>query len=80
MAEVSGDGAVLVPPGAVTDLADALEAQLSGGDQVDARRRQGLDLAARYTWESCAQSHVDAYRWAAAAWKNPGRGTEGGDR
>jgi glycosyltransferase involved in cell wall biosynthesis len=80
MADISGDAAVLVSPGAVTDLADALEAQLSGGPEVDARRRRGLDLAARYTWERCADRHVDVYRWAVDAHDGPGPGTEGGDR
>jgi glycosyltransferase involved in cell wall biosynthesis len=80
MAEVSDHAAVLVAPGAVTDLADALRAQLAGGPEVGNRRDLGLDVAARYTWELCADRHVDAYRWAVADRVEPAPGTEGGDR
>jgi glycosyltransferase involved in cell wall biosynthesis len=67
MAEVSGDAALLVPAGAVADLADALEAQLSGAAETDRRRRRGIERAAGYTWERCADRHVEVYRWAADA-------------
>ena len=56
------------------------EAQLAGGAEVDARRRRGLDLAAGYTWERCADSHMDAYRWAVGRTAGSGPGTDGGDR
>ena len=80
MAEVSGDAAVLVPSGSVTDLAQALVAQLTGGPGVDDRRRRGIDRAASYTWDRCADRHVDAYRWAAGAHDGPAPGTAGDDR
>jgi glycosyltransferase involved in cell wall biosynthesis len=65
MAEVSGDAALLVSSGDGPGLAGALEAQLRGGADVDARRRRGLDLAVGYTWERSADGHMAAYRWAA---------------
>jgi glycosyltransferase involved in cell wall biosynthesis len=80
MAEVSGDAAVLVGAGAVGDLADAIEAQLAGGAEVEARRRQGLERARFYTWERCAARHREAYRWAIDAYGGGARGGVGGDR
>jgi len=80
MAEVSGDTAVLVPPGSVDALADALVAQLSGGPEVEDRRRRGIELAARYTWDRCADDHLEAYQWASRAPDGPGPGADGVDR
>ncbi len=80
MAEVSGDAAVLVAPGQIGDLAEALAAQITGGSEVEARRRRGLDRAERYTWERCAEGHMDAYRWAFDQSDRPGPGADGDDR
>ena len=62
MAEVVGDAARLFPPGETQELARALEETVSGGPEVEDRRRRGLELAARYTWEACAASHMEVYR------------------
>ena len=62
MAEVVGDAARLFPPGDTEELARALEETVRGGPVVDDRRRRGVELAARYTWENSAASHVDVYR------------------
>jgi glycosyltransferase involved in cell wall biosynthesis len=62
MEEVADGAAVLVPPSDPEALASALEAVLAGGQDVEARRRQGVELAARYTWEACADAHVEVYR------------------
>ncbi len=80
MAEVSGDAALLVSPGAVVDLAHALEAQVTGGADVEDRRRRGIEVAAGYTWESCAARHMDAYRFAASGRGRPRPGGSTGDR
>jgi glycosyltransferase involved in cell wall biosynthesis len=80
MAEVSGDAAVLVAAGDVADLAEGLRAQLAGGAEVEARRLRGIDRAGRYTWERCAQQHMEAYRWAADSYAGAERGAEGDDR
>jgi glycosyltransferase involved in cell wall biosynthesis len=79
MAEVSGEAALLVAPRSVEELAAALEAQLAGGADVDVRRRRGIDAAAGYTWQRCAQSHIEAYRWAADNYDGPGPGPGVGD-
>ncbi len=65
MAEVTGGAAVLVTPGSVPELADALEQVLRAGGDVEQRRRLGLEVAAAHTWEASAAHHVCAYRWAA---------------
>lgn len=78
MAEVSGDAALLVASGNVAELADALGSQLSGGPGDHARRQRGLELARGYTWEVCAERHMEAYRWAvhAGAAAGPGGGSD----
>jgi glycosyltransferase involved in cell wall biosynthesis len=80
MAEVTGEAALLVASGAVGELAHALEAQLADGPDVEIRRRQGLELAARYTWERSAEKHLEAYRWALDSYDGRGPGAAGGDR
>jgi glycosyltransferase involved in cell wall biosynthesis len=80
MAEVSGDAAVLVEAGAVADLAEGLRCQLAGGAEVEARRARGLERAGRYTWERCAEQHMEAYRWAVDSYAGGGQGADGDDR
>jgi glycosyltransferase involved in cell wall biosynthesis len=76
MAEVAGDAAVLVTPGSVPELADALEEVVSGRGDLEGRRRLGLEVAAAHTWEASAAHHVSAYRWAATrAGVPPGPGS-----
>ncbi len=62
MAEVTGDAALLVAPGAIDDLAEALEAALAGGPEVERRRDLGFEVASRYTWAASARSHAEVYR------------------
>ncbi len=62
MAEVTGGAAVLVPPGDVDALAEALEATVAGGPEVERRRTLGSDVAARYTWAASAEAHAAVYR------------------
>jgi glycosyltransferase involved in cell wall biosynthesis len=65
MAEMAGDAAMVVSPGSVDELAQALSAALDGGPDVRERRQKGLGVAARHTWAASAASHLEAYRWAA---------------
>jgi len=62
MAEVTGDAAMLVAPGATDALAEALEAAVAGGPDVDRRRALGFEVAANYTWAASARAHTDVYR------------------
>jgi glycosyltransferase involved in cell wall biosynthesis len=80
MAEVTGDAALLVSPGNVAELADALDAGVTGGAAVEERRALGLLIASPYTWERSAAGHVEAYRWAAASYDGRPPGTGHGDR
>jgi glycosyltransferase involved in cell wall biosynthesis len=65
MAEMAGDAALLVPPGRVDLLAEAIDTALRSGASAEQRRRVGLERAAEHTWAQSADGHVAAYRWAA---------------
>ena len=69
MAELAGSSALLVPPGEPRALATAIETALAAEDSPEAARRRasGLETAARYTWEACAEGHLEVYRQAAGA-------------
>jgi glycosyltransferase involved in cell wall biosynthesis len=76
MAEVAGAAAVLVEPGDVVELAEAIETALESADpagRAGQRREQGLVIAADHTWDASAGRHMEAYRYAA------GRRTLDGD-
>lgn len=79
MEEVAGDAAVLVAPGDVAGLAEALDTILAqrGTDDPgrDGRRRHGLEVAAAHTWAASAARHAEAYRMAARGRRRPVRGT-----
>jgi glycosyltransferase involved in cell wall biosynthesis len=59
-----------VGAGDVGELADALDAVLSGtigSTRAEERRLAGLRVAAARTWDASAAIHMDAYRTAIAA-------------
>jgi len=62
MQEVAGGAALLVPPGRADLLAEAIDAAVAGGPEIEERRRLGRDVAARHTWERSAAAHVEVYR------------------
>lgn len=53
--EVAGDGAVLVDPYNVGEIASALGELLRNGQLAAIMRQKGLDLVQRYTWHDCAK-------------------------
>ncbi len=69
MEEVAGDASVLVEPGDVRGLADALDARLTHSSEANGseedRRRRGFDIVSGHTWAASAERHLDAYRSAA---------------
>jgi glycosyltransferase involved in cell wall biosynthesis len=58
MEEVAAGAAFLAPPGDVFRLAGALEWAMEGDAE---RRRLGLEVAARHTWEASAAAHTAVY-------------------
>jgi glycosyltransferase involved in cell wall biosynthesis len=66
MAEMAGGAALLVPPGTVGPLAEALAATLDAGPETD-RRALGLEVAAGRTWEASVAEHLRAYALAQQA-------------
>jgi glycosyltransferase involved in cell wall biosynthesis len=66
MATALGEAALLVEPGSVDQLADAIDGLLSGDPKAAARREVGLTRVAGLTWEASAALHAEAYRIAAA--------------
>jgi glycosyltransferase involved in cell wall biosynthesis len=67
MEDVTAGAALLVPPGDDEALAEATEAALAGGSEIDRLREQGPRVAAEYSWARGAQRHVEAYRKAVSA-------------
>lgn len=64
MAEVSGDGALLVDPLDTAQIAAAVRE--AAGEQGASLGAAGRVNAARYTWEASAAAHVEVYREAVA--------------
>jgi glycosyltransferase involved in cell wall biosynthesis len=65
MAEFAAGAALLVPPGDVGALADALGAALDEG-RDGPRRARGIAVAAARTWEESVVRHLRAYEMARA--------------
>jgi glycosyltransferase involved in cell wall biosynthesis len=66
MAELAGAAALLVPPGSVTPLAEAIATALDQGRETR-RRGLGLAVAAERTWEASVAEHIRAYALARSA-------------
>ena len=62
MEEVAGGASLLVPPSDADRLAAALEAALDAGPGHAERRRLGLEVAQRHTWDASAAAHAEVYR------------------
>jgi alpha-1,3-rhamnosyl/mannosyltransferase len=63
--EVAGAAATPVPPDDVEALAHQMELLLDD-DMARQAISRGLVQAARFTWQACARSALDAYRKAIA--------------
>jgi glycosyltransferase involved in cell wall biosynthesis len=63
--EVTGDGAVLVPPGDVDALAGAIAGLLEADDVREAVIERGRVRAKLFTWSACGQGLADLYESAA---------------
>ena len=65
--EVTGDGALLVPPGDVDALAEALLKALTDEAERAALIERGLHRAGSFSWQECAAGLADLYAAAHAA-------------
>jgi glycosyltransferase involved in cell wall biosynthesis len=65
MAEVVGDAAMLVPPGATPALAATLASMVDDPSLPARLRELGPVQAAPFTWESAVRRHLEAYRLGA---------------
>jgi glycosyltransferase involved in cell wall biosynthesis len=63
--ELAGDAAVLVTPGDVDALADAIARVVTDHELRSRLSADGLARAATFTWERSVAGHLDAYRRAA---------------
>jgi glycosyltransferase involved in cell wall biosynthesis len=61
MSDVAGTAAVLVDPRKATSIAAGLEEALSDGAEGVRRRKEGIEIAAKYTWERSAEGHAAAF-------------------
>jgi glycosyltransferase involved in cell wall biosynthesis len=62
--EIAGDAALLVPPGDVDALAQAVARIVRDDDLRATLRARGLERARHFTWERAAAEHVEVYREA----------------
>ena len=62
MPEIAGEAGVLLPPGDVPALTQAIQHLLSDPAERQRRSRLGLQRAAQFTWERCAAQTLDIYR------------------
>jgi hypothetical protein len=65
MEEFSRGAALLVEPGSVPALADALETTLAQGRDTP-RRELGIQVAQERTWDRSVAQHIHAYQVALA--------------
>lgn len=59
--EVCGDAAVMFDPHSPRAIADAITEAIARTAEL---QNKGLEQARKFTWENCANSHEDAYRYA----------------
>lgn len=75
MEEIVDGAALMVRPGDTAELAAALFETVKGGVDVEGRRRLGLELAGRYTWDASAAAHLQLFRDVAVRSRSvPGSG------
>lgn len=60
--ELAGDGAVFVPPNNVIALREAVDALMANALSRVKLAERGLQQAARFSWERCADETASAYK------------------
>lgn len=61
-----GEGALMVPAGDASALAEAMRRVASDADLRSRLAAAGPAVASRYTWEACARRHIEIYREVSA--------------
>lgn len=61
MPEVAGENAILVDPGNVNEIADAMQTLASDKTLSGHLSRTGLDRARQFTWDTCANKMINIY-------------------
>jgi len=69
LSEVAGDAALMVSPGNVPELAEALVRLKNDRSLQNTLRRRGLERVPRYTWEATARATLQVYEEAAGRGK-----------
>jgi glycosyltransferase involved in cell wall biosynthesis len=62
MPEIAGEAGVLVPPGDISALGQAIEHLLSDPAERQRRSALGLERAARFTWQRTAAQTLEVYK------------------
>jgi len=60
--EIAGDAAIMVTPGNVDELEQALLLVLNNSDQKQQMHNRGLEQAAQFTWERAARETLAVYK------------------
>ncbi len=60
--EVAGDAAILVDPNDAHALADAINYVLNDAAEAARLRKAGIERAAAFTWDACAEATLAVYR------------------
>lgn len=63
--EIASDGALLVEPGDVRGLREAMKRVLTEPSLASALSKKGIERASRYTWDAAARATVDIWKRAA---------------
>ena len=70
MAEIAGDGALLVNPLDPAAIAMAVESLASDVTLRSVLAKHALERARLFTWKSCAERHVEVFEQLAAHYMN----------
>jgi len=69
--EVAGDAALLVNPRSVDDIAAAMARLLADESLRESLREKGLARAQQFTWQHCAEKHLEVFERAIREASNP---------
>jgi glycosyltransferase involved in cell wall biosynthesis len=65
--EVAGEAALLFDPESTSEIADAMQTLLEGGEEVERLRQAGRTRASAFTWDATARATAESYERALSA-------------